>query len=495
MGMPGTPYQTVTEDYFARRGLRRYAGVFSLWALGVGAVISGHYSGWNLGLLAGGWGGYALAACIIAVMYLGLVFCIAEMASAQPHTGGAYSFARASMGPWGGFVTGLCENVEYVLTPAVIVSFLATYLAAVFDTPHAWLPAYWGAGYAVFVALNIRGVELSFKVTVIVTLASLACLAVFWISALPVADFSRHALNIGAGPDGKPVELAAGGGPLLPFGFQGALAALPFAVWLFLAIEQLPLAAEESMEPSRDIPRGIVAGLLTLLVSAGLTVWLTPSVAPGSFQLASSGEPLLDGFRATLGGGLARVLALIACIGLIASFHTILFAKGRQIYSLSRAGYFPRFLSITHPRHKTPHVALLAGSAVALTIMFALWFSMGAEKGAATIQGMLLNMAVAGAMLSYLLQAVSFLVLRARLPGLARPYRSPMGVTGAIVTIVIASVTLVYQLLDPVFVSGVLGVGAWFAAGLAWFALVGRHRLVLSPEEAFAMNAEASVAD
>jgi len=363
----------------------------------------------------------------------------------------------------------LCENVEYVLTPAVIVSFLATYLAAVFETPSAWLPAYWLAGYAVFVALNVRGVEVSFRVTVVVTLASLACLAVFWISALPVAEFGRYALNIGAAPDGKPVELAQGGGPLLPFGLNGALAALPFAVWLFLAIEQLPLAAEESMEPSRDIPRGIVAGLLTLFVSAGLIVWLNPSVAPGSFQLGSSGEPLLDGFRA-------------------------IFAKGRQIYSLSRAGYFPRFLSITHPRHKTPHVALLAGSAVALAIMFALWFGMGAERGAAVIQGMLLNMAVAGAMLSYLLQAVSFLVLRARLPGLARPYRSPMGVAGAAITIAIAAVTLVYQLLDPVFAAGVLGVGAWFAVGLAWFALVGRHRLVLSPEEAFALEAREKTA-
>ncbi len=499
MSPPRAPYQTVAPDYFARRGLRRYAGVFSLWALGVGAVISGHYSGWNLGLLAGGWGGYALAACLIAVMYLGLVFCIAEMASALPHTGGAYSFARASMGPWGGFVTGLCENVEYVLTLAVILSFLATYLAAVFETPPSWLPAYWLAGYSVFVALNVRGVELSFKVTVVVTLASLACLAVFWLTALPVAEFSRYALNIGAGPDGKPVELVQGGSPLLPFGLHGALAALPFAVWLFLAIEQLPLAAEESVEPSRDIPRGIVAGLLTLFVSAGLIVWLNPSVAPGSFQLASSGEPLLDGFRATFGGGLAKVLALVACIGLVASFHTILFAKGRQIYSLSRAGYFPRVLSITHPRHKTPHVALLAGSATALAIMFALWFGMGAERGAAVIQGMLLNMAVAGAMLSYLLQAVSFLVLRARLPGLARPYRSPMGVTGAAITIVIAAVTLVYQLLDPVFAAGVLGVGAWFAVGIAWFALVWRHRLVLSPEEAFAVKvrekAGGSVAD
>lgn len=479
-------YQPVSTDYFARRGLRRYAGVASLWALGVGAVISGHYSGWNLGLLVGGWGGFALATLLVAVMYLGLVFCIAEMGAALPHTGGAYSFARASMGPWGGFITGLCENVEYVLTPAVVVSFLATYLAAVFDTPPAWLPLYWIGAYAVFVALNVHGVELSFRVTVVVTLAALACLAVFWLSALPVAEFRRYALNIGAGADGMPVELPTGSGPMLPFGLKGALAAMPFAVWLFLAIEQLPLAAEESVDPSRDMPRGIIAGLLTLYVSAGLIIWLNSSVAPGAFKLGASGEPLLDGFRATFGAGLAKLLALVACVGLLASFHTILFAKGRQIYSLSRAGYFPRFLSLTHRRHKTPHIALVSGSGLALSLMLLLWFGMGADKAAVVIQGMLLNMAVAGAMLSYLLQAVSFIVLRRRRPHLPRPYRSPLGLLGAGVTIVLATVTLIFQLLDPVFVAGVLGVGAWFALGIGWFALVGRHRLVLAPEEAFA---------
>jgi ethanolamine permease len=495
MSETGTGYRPVDKDYFDRRGLRRYAGVASLWALGVGAVNSGHYSGWNLGLLAGGWGGFALAAAIVAVMYLCLIFCIAEMGAALPHTGGAYSFARASMGPWGGFITGLCENVEYVLTPAVVVSFLATYLAAVFETPPAWLPLYWVAGYALFVGMNVLGVELSFKVTVVVTLAALACLTIFWISALPVADFGRFALNIGAGADGRPVELPDGGGPLLPFGVHGALAALPFAVWLFLAIEQLPLAAEESMDPRRDMPRGIIAAFLTLLVSAALIVWLNPSVGPGSYRLATSGEPLLDGFRATFGEGLAKALALVACVGLIASFHTILFAKGRQIYSLSRAGYFPRFLSVTHPRHKTPYLALLAGSAVALAIMFALWFGMGAESGAAAIQGMLLNMAVAGAMLSYLLQAVSFIVLRLDRPTLFRPYRSPLGIAGAVVTLGLALLTLAYQLLDPVFVAGVLGVGVWFAIGIVWFAAVGRHRLVLSPEEAFAQQMKRSAAE
>jgi ethanolamine permease len=341
----------------------------------------------------------------------------------------------------------------------------------------------------VFVALNVFGVELSFRVTVIVTLAALACLAVFWVSALPVAEFSRYALNIGVGPDGTAIELPQGNGPWLPFGLKGVFMAMPFAVWLFLAIEQLPLAAEEATDPSRDMPRGIIAGLLTLFVSAGLILWLNPSVAPGAFKLAVSGEPLLDGFRATFGEGLAKLLALVACVGLIASFHTILFAKGRQIYSLSRAGYFPRFLSITHARHKTPYVALIAGSAVALVIMFVLWFGMGAEKGAAAIQGMLLNMAVAGAMLSYLLQAVSFIVLRRRLPGLNRPYRSPLGIGGAMVTLAIAIVTLVFQLLDPIFAAGLFWVGVWFVLGIIWFALIGQNRLVKAPEEAFAIEA------
>ena len=58
-----------------------------------------------------------VALIVITIMYLGLCFSIAEMSPALPHTGGAYSFARSAMGPWGGYVTGLAENMEYVLTP------------------------------------------------------------------------------------------------------------------------------------------------------------------------------------------------------------------------------------------------------------------------------------------------------------------------------------------------------------------------------------------
>jgi ethanolamine permease len=412
------------------------------------------------------------------------VFCIAEMSPALPHTGAAYSFARTAMGPWGGFITGLCENVEYVITPAVVVFFIGSYLTIIFGTPPAFQPVYWIFCYGIFLALNIAGVELSFRVTLVVTIAALACLVAFWVSALPVADFSRWALNIGPGG----TELPNGNGPFLPTGLVGALAAMPFAVWLFLAIEQLPLAAEESVDPKTDMPKGIILGMLTLIVSAFMILWLNSSVANGSFALGKSTEPLLDGFKAIYGEDIAKVLALIAVVGLIASFHTIIFAKGRQIYSLSRAGYFPRRLSVTHATYRTPHIAMIGGSIVALAIMLGIWFWLGVEAGGAAIGGTLLNMAVFGAMCSYVLQAVSFILLRQNFPDIARPYRSPFGIAGAVVTIIIALVTIAFQLVDPVYRQGVFGVAIWFAIGIAYFAAVGRHKLVLSPEEEFAMS-------
>ena len=480
----GVRYETVGSEYFEKRGLKRYAGVFSLWALGVGAVISGQFSGWNLGMATGGWGGMFTATLIITVMYLGLTFSIAEMAAAQPHTGGAYSFARAAMGPWGGFITGLCENVEYVLTAAVVCFFIGSYLGAIFETPPEFQPVYWIGAYLVFVGINVAGVALSFQVTVVVTLLALACLAVFWGSALPHADFFKYAMNVGPGG----TELPDGHGPFLPAGIGGALAQLPFAVWLFLAIEQLPLAAEESHTPQRDLPKGILLGVFTLIVSALLVLWLNASIAPGAFQLAKSGQPILDGFTALYGGGLAKVLSAVAVAGLIASFHAVIFAYGRQVYSLSRAGYFPRALSVTHGARKTPDIALITGSLLGLVVMLAVWFILGAEKGAGVIGGTLLNMAVFGAMFSYVMQGLSFILLRRRMPNLERPYRSPLGVAGAAATVVISLITIFYQLKDPIYRAGVLGVAIWFAVGIAYFALFGRHRLVLSPEEEFALK-------
>jgi ethanolamine permease len=474
----GVEYTEVEVTYFESRGLRRHARVGSLWALGVGAVISGDFFGWNFGLAAGGFGGLLIATCVITVMYAGLCFSVAEMASALPHTGGAYSFARSAMGPWGAYVTGLAENMEYILTPAVIVVGIGGYLGAIFGTPPSLAPLWWLLAYSLFVGLNVAGVEASFRFTVAITLLALAILAVFYLGALAHVDLERFAFDI---------EPTPGGSRFLPFGWAGVLGALPFAIWFYLAIEELPLAAEESHAPSRDMPRGILLGLLTLVVCAFLTLVLSSGIAPGAKALGSSDEPLFEGLRTIFGSGLGtRLLALIAVAGLVASFHTILFAYGRQIYSLSRAGYFPRWLSLTHRTRKTPWVALLAGAvlgfAVALTI-----HTLPSEH---PVGAVLLNMAVFGAVISYVLQMASFLLLRRNLPHMARPYRSRLGIAGAWIALAIAAVTLVALFVsDPVYQRVVIGAAVWYLLGLAYFAVYGRRHLVYAPEERFALAA------
>jgi len=483
----GVVYEKVGDDYFAKRRLARYAGVFSLWALGVGAVISGHFSGWNLGL-AYGWGAMFVATIIVTVMYVGLAFSLAEMSPAMPHAGGAYSFARSAMGPWGGFVTGIAQTIEYVLTPAVVVFFIGLYLGAVMETGPEHQPLYWLAVYAVFVAANMFGVELSFRLTALVTLIALGCLLFFFLLALPNFDFAQWALNIDTGPDGVLVYLPGGGGPRFPAGVDGVLAALPFAVWLYLAIEQVPLAAEETRDPRSDLPIGILLGTLTLIVSAFAVVVLNASLAPGSFGLKGSGGPLLDGYRALFGPDIAQNLAWVAIAGLAATLHAVIYACGRQIFALSRAGYYPRGLSLTHRTSHAPQIALLTGAGIGLGVMLVLWFAYGPQKGAALIGGALLNMAVFAAMISYVLQAVSFILLRINMPLIERPFRSPLGIPGAAMTLVIALLTLYVQGRSPEFLEPMLLVGATYVLMLLYFAVYGRTQLVLSPEEEFAIS-------
>jgi len=222
-------YTPADAAYLAQRQLRRHARVLHLWALGVGAVISGDFFGWNFGLVAGGFGGMLLATMVMTVMYAGLCFSIAEMSPALPHTGGAYSFARTAMGPWGGYITGLAENMEYILTPAVIVVGIGGYLGAIFGTPPSWEPLWWLMSYIVFVAFNLWGVELSFRVSIWITIGALAVLAVFWIGAIPHFDLHRWAA------------------PYFPSGGRGVLLNLPFALGCISASSNFRLQPKRAM--------------------------------------------------------------------------------------------------------------------------------------------------------------------------------------------------------------------------------------------------------
>jgi ethanolamine permease len=123
---------------------------------------------------------------------------------------------------------------------------------------------------------------------------------------------------------------------------------------------------------------------------------------------------------------------------------------------------------------------------IALSVLFLLWFLMDGD--ATAIGGTLVNMIVFSAMISYVMQSISYMRLKTLYPNIERPFKSPLGTTGAVLTIGISVVTLVFQFMDPAYRLGVVGVAIWYAVGLSYFAFYRRHRLVLSPEEEFAVT-------
>jgi ethanolamine permease len=445
----------------AQPTLRKTAGWVHLWAIGVGGVISGNFFGWQTGLLTGGFGGLLIATLLIAVMYVCLVFSIAELAAALPNAGGFYNFTRVAFGADRAFLNGVTDTVEYVTTPAVIVAGIAGYMKALFPGTADWI--WWVLFYLFFVGVNVFGAALTFRVSMAVTALAAGVLLVFYGGALASGAFRwENALNIKPEP---------GASWFLPRGWVGVFAAMPYAVWFYLAIEQLPLSAEESYDVERDMPRALRWGIASLLLLSVATLVLNSGVGPGAAGTGASAAPLEVGFRAVFRTELtSSALALISLTGLVASFHSIIYAYGRLLFALSRAGYYPRALSGVS-RWRTPHVSLVAGGVVGLVLCFL------AQQFSVSVGPALLNMAVFGALLSYILVLVSYLRLKADQPHLRRPYVSPLGSAGAAAGIVLAVTCLAATFAVPSFRPGVVGTAVFVCCMLVWYWLVRRKSM------------------
>ncbi|KWR70071.1 ethanolamine transporter [Arthrobacter sp. W1] len=461
-------YASVDKDYLRHRQLKKgAAGWILLAGLGIAYVISGDFSGWNLGLAAGGWGGLLIAFVLMGIMYTCMVFGLAEMSSTLPTAGAGYGFARRAMGPLGGFATGMAVLIEYAVAPAAIATFIGGYIEALglFGMTNSW-PVYL-VTYIVFIGIHMWGVGEALKLMFGITAIAIVALVVTVFGLIPHFE-PGNLFDIV--PDGS-----AGSSAFMPFGISGTLAALVFGIWFFLAVEGVPLAAEESQDPKRDMPKGIITAVIFLVFSGAVMLILVPGVA-GAEAMSVSGSPLPEALREAYGqnSALANFVNYAGLAGLVASFFSIVYAYSRQLFALSRAGYLPRVLSLTGSRH-TPWVALLVPG----TIGFIL---------AAVIRNgdQLINIAVFGATVSYVLLNLSHIVLRIKEPDLPRGYRTPGGIVTTSIALVLAVIALIATFVVDILAAGITA--GVFVLALAYFWFYSRHRLVASaPEEEFAI--------
>ncbi|MFZ6713315.1 ethanolamine permease [Undibacterium sp. TC9W] len=412
--------------------LKPTLGSLQLWGIAVGLVISGEYFGWSYGWASAGTLGFTVTALFIAAMYTSFIFSFTELTTAIPHAGGPFAYSRRAFGPLGGFFAGAATLIEFVFAPPAIALAIGAYLNVQFPEINPKTAAV--AAYLVFMTLNILGIQIAANFELAVTLLAIFELLVFMGVVSPGFSMSNFTKGGWAGQD----HFSAASLP-------GMFAAIPFAIWFFLAIEGVAMAAEESRNPQRSIPIAYIGGIITLVVLAIGVMVFAGGVGDWT-KLANINDPLPQAMKLVVGNNSnwLHMLVWLGLFGLIASFHGIILGYSRQIFALARENYLPHFFAKIHPRFKTPHRAILAGGAIGIA---AIYSDELIKIGGQSLTANILTMSVFGALLMYIVSMMALFKLRRTEPDTVRPFRAPFypySPAFALISACICMVTMIY---------------------------------------------------
>lgn len=425
--------------------LKRTLGPLMLWGLGVGYVISGMYFGWNLGLEKGGTGGLAIATGFIIVMYLCFTFSYTELACAIPKAGGAFDYAMRGLGKNWGFLGGMAQNIEFIFAPPAIAFAIGAYLNLFLpDIPIIAIAVF---AYVIFTALNIYGVKAAASFELVITIIAVLELLIFAGASLPSFEWENLTHNA------------------LPHGYAGAFAAIPFAIWFFLAIEGVANVAEETVNPQRNILIGFGSAILTLVIlciltfsaSVGVAGWEGVVYASPGAEASDSPLPLALAHIFGQDHILYTLVTSIGLFGLIASFHGIILAAGRSTFEFGRVGFAPKFLGKIHSKFRTPSNALIVNTLIGIVALFS------------GRTGEIITIACFGALTLYIVSMVALFKLRQKEPELERPFKVPFYPFTPAIALVIASVALVAMTIyNPILAAIYIGM---LILSFGWFKL------------------------
>ncbi|MHA4895700.1 ethanolamine permease [Pedobacter sp. PWIIR3] len=423
--------------------LRKVLNPVHIWAIAVGLVISGEYFGWNFGWAVSGTIGFLIATVIITILFVTFIFSFTELTTSIPNAGGAFAYAHRAIGPYGGIIAGYATLVDFLFATPAIGFALGSYL-------HFLYPAIGVISSAMifnvaFILINILGVKESAAFSVFITILAVAELLIFMGIIGPHFKYANYLSNP------------------MPFGWSGVFAALPFAVWFYLAIEGVAMVAEEVKDPKKNIPKGYISSLATLvflafgvmILSGGITDWRI---------LSKLDYPLPEAIAIVLGksSNVTKIFASIGLFGLIASFHGTILASSRQLFAMARSGYLPAQLSFVSKRFKTPHVAICASGVVSFIALYT----------GTTSQVIILS--VLGAVVMYMISMISLFILRTKEPALDRPFKAPFYPVFPAIALVISFVCMAAIMYYNFNISLVFFAG--LAVSLIIFITLGKHK-------------------
>ena len=478
-----------TGRQHAESGMKRSLGPVRLTLLGVGAIIgTGVFT--LTGEAAQKAGPAMLISFVIAAVVCGLAsLCYAELASMIPVSGSAYTYTYAAVGEVTAWVVGWALILEYAIGGSAVASGWSGYFVGQvqshfgFVLSPSWVNPPASGGYvdvpaaaicAAATALLVLGTAESAFINALLVALKIAALSLFIVISIPTANVTHLA-------------------PFMPNGWHGVAGAAASIFFAYVGFDAVSTAAEETVNPQRNVPIGLIGALLIstvfyLIVAYGVaasplgaqpvTDAAGVPLAPGSFaltarcgQLASAGlaapiscsREVLVHVAGALGWLRAgNLIGLVAMVTLPSVVLLMLYGQTRIFFAMARDGLLPPILAVVHPRFRTPHVVTIITGVVAMA-------------GAALLPiGQLADYSNSGTLFPFVLVAISVLVLRRKDPERRRGFRTPL--VGAVAPLTIAGCVYLYCSLPVV---AMLVLPVWGGVGLVFYFAYGRKRSVV----------------
>ncbi|MEU6095791.1 amino acid permease [Streptomyces sp. NPDC047079] len=479
--------QSIQDTEEPEHALKKTLSALDLTVFGVGVIIgtgifvlTGKVAKENAGPAVSL--SFVLAGVVCALAAL----CYAEFASTVPVAGSAYTFSYATLGELPAWIIGWDLVLEFALGTAVVAVGWSGYIRSLLDNVGWHLPAALsgregasGFGFdilaaalvLVLTAILVVGMKLSARVTQLVVAIKVAVVLIviiggaFFVNSANFKPFVPNAQAVPAGNDLKAplIQLIAGWAPS-DYGVLGIFTAASVVFFAFIGFDIVATTAEETRNPQRDMPRGILGSLLictALYVAVSIVV-----TGMQHYSDLSVDAPLADAFKAIGHPGYAGVISFGAAIGLTTVCLILLLGQTRVFFAMSRDGLLPRFFSRVHPRFKTPHrPTVLLGVVIAVVAGF-------------TSLSELAELVNIGTLFAFIVVAIGVIILRRTRPDLPRAFRTPLVPLVPIVS-VCASLWLMLNLPAETW----LRFAIWLAIGFFVYFLYGRSHSRVGQEQ------------
>ncbi|RVW04581.1 amino acid permease [Rhodococcus spongiicola] len=439
------------------------AGIFTLTARTAGNVAGPSVS---LAFV------FAAAACALAAL------CYAEFASTVPVAGSAYTFSYATFGEFIAWIIGWDLILEFALASSVVAKGWSLYLGEVLGSSSPVvnigpIEVDWGAVLIIsaITVILATGTKLSSRVSAVITAIKVAVVlfvVVLGAFFIKTANYSPYIPPAETGTTGEGFEqslfsfITGAGGST--FGWYGLLAAASLVFFAFIGFDVVATTAEETKDPQRALPRGILGSLaIVTVLYVAVTLVLTGMV--NYTELAGDDSTLATAFALNGMDWAKNIISVGALAGLTTVVMVLMLGQTRVLFAMSRDGLMPRGLAPTG-KHGTPvRITMLVGAVVAvLAAVFPI--------------GTLEEMVNIGTLFAFVLVSIGVIVLRRTRPDLPRGFRVPLVPLLPILS-VLACVWLMINLSVETWFRFLL----WMAIGVAIYFLYSRRHSLLGARE------------